>query len=126
MAERTPVGEPLVAADAAAVTPWAEARERIEMPERDKNYWLATVRPDGRPHVRPILCSSAAFREGGSRSSQADHTDCRRCGLPVARVDGRWMQVRIPPSSGESRPDRTGCRSRDVGCAWIQRGRQLQ
>jgi nitroimidazol reductase NimA-like FMN-containing flavoprotein (pyridoxamine 5'-phosphate oxidase superfamily) len=56
MAERTPVAEqPLVAADATAATPWAEVRERLETPERDRIYWLATVRPDGRPHIRPVL-----------------------------------------------------------------------
>jgi nitroimidazol reductase NimA-like FMN-containing flavoprotein (pyridoxamine 5'-phosphate oxidase superfamily) len=55
MAERTPVAEqPLVDGDA-TTTPWAEARERLETPERDRTYWLATVRPDGRPHVVPIL-----------------------------------------------------------------------
>jgi nitroimidazol reductase NimA-like FMN-containing flavoprotein (pyridoxamine 5'-phosphate oxidase superfamily) len=56
MSERTPVDEqPLVAGDATAPTPWAEARDRLGMPERDRIYWLATVGPDGRPHVRPIL-----------------------------------------------------------------------
>jgi nitroimidazol reductase NimA-like FMN-containing flavoprotein (pyridoxamine 5'-phosphate oxidase superfamily) len=53
MAERTPVAEqPLVPGD---TTPWAKARARLETPERDRTYWLATVGPDGRPHVRPIL-----------------------------------------------------------------------
>src|SRR6266540_2908636 len=55
MAERTPVAvQPLIDGGATA-TPWAEARERLETPERDRAYWLATVRPDGRPHVMPIL-----------------------------------------------------------------------
>lgn len=54
MAESTPVTErPLTAED--ATTSWAEARKRLETPERDRTYWLATVRPDGRPHVMPIL-----------------------------------------------------------------------
>lgn len=54
MTERTPVAEqPL--ADGAMVTPWREARERLEHPEPGRTYWLATVRPDGRPHVMPIL-----------------------------------------------------------------------
>ena len=31
--------------------PWSWAEERL----RDsRNYWLATVRPDGRPHVMPV------------------------------------------------------------------------
>lgn len=54
MAERTPVAEQPLVEDAKA-TPWAEARERLANPERDRTYWLATVRPDGRPHVVPLL-----------------------------------------------------------------------
>jgi nitroimidazol reductase NimA-like FMN-containing flavoprotein (pyridoxamine 5'-phosphate oxidase superfamily) len=55
MGERKPVAEePMVAADAPA-TPWAQADERLSTPERERNYWLASVRPDGRPHVMPIL-----------------------------------------------------------------------
>jgi nitroimidazol reductase NimA-like FMN-containing flavoprotein (pyridoxamine 5'-phosphate oxidase superfamily) len=52
---RTPVDEqPLVSGEVTA-TPWAEARARLATPERDRTYWLATVRPDGRPHVVPLL-----------------------------------------------------------------------
>lgn len=36
----------------ATPTPWAEARGRMEQAEI---YWLTTVRPDGRPHVTPLL-----------------------------------------------------------------------
>jgi hypothetical protein len=47
MAERTPVAEqPLVPGD---TTPWAKARARPETPEKDRNYWLATVRPAPTP-----------------------------------------------------------------------------
>ncbi len=31
--------------------PWSRVRERLE---RAQNYWLATTRPDGRPHVVPV------------------------------------------------------------------------
>src|ERR687883_107789 len=55
MAGRTPAAEqPLVGEDTPA-TAWAAARERLENPEQDRTYWLATVRPDGRPHVVPLL-----------------------------------------------------------------------
>lgn len=54
MAEQTPVVEqPLVENQTA--TPWSKGRQRLETPERERIYWLATVSPDGRPHVRPIL-----------------------------------------------------------------------
>jgi nitroimidazol reductase NimA-like FMN-containing flavoprotein (pyridoxamine 5'-phosphate oxidase superfamily) len=36
----------------ATPTPWAEARRRLE--EADLS-WLTTVRPDGRPHVTPLI-----------------------------------------------------------------------
>jgi general stress protein 26 len=36
----------------ATSTPWAEAREALE---RAEIFWLASVRPDGRPHVTPLL-----------------------------------------------------------------------
>jgi len=42
----------------ATPTPWAEARERLAEAEV---YWLSTVRPDGRPHVTPLI---AVWLEG--------------------------------------------------------------
>jgi hypothetical protein len=55
MTERIPLAEqPLIAGDAKA-TSWAEARNRMEKPEKYRTYWLSTVRADGRPHVMPVL-----------------------------------------------------------------------
>src|SRR6185437_5009863 len=34
-----------------ALLPWSHALERLE---RAHSYWLATTRPDGRPHVTPL------------------------------------------------------------------------
>lgn len=36
----------------ATPTPWSEARDQLDAA---KIYWLSTVRPDGRPHVTPLL-----------------------------------------------------------------------
>ena len=49
-----PVAElqPQFSSEDAAPTPWAEARRRLESAEL---YWLSTVRPDGRPHVTPLI-----------------------------------------------------------------------
>jgi nitroimidazol reductase NimA-like FMN-containing flavoprotein (pyridoxamine 5'-phosphate oxidase superfamily) len=53
-------------------TPWTTARARLE---RAGTYWLATVRPDGRPHVVPVLavvvddlhfCASERSRKPGN------------------------------------------------------------
>jgi hypothetical protein len=38
--------------EGATETPWAEARSRLEEAEV---FWISTVRPDGRPHVTPLI-----------------------------------------------------------------------
>lgn len=35
----------------AITLPWAWANERLD---RARRYWIATTRPDGRPHCRPV------------------------------------------------------------------------
>ena len=60
MAEREPIAELLfgpedatpMSTDETTLKPWAEARGRLE---EQAKYWLATARPDGRPHVMPVL-----------------------------------------------------------------------
>jgi general stress protein 26 len=56
MADKTSEPEPVSAqpltADDGSPTEWAYARGRLE---GAMFYWLATVRPDGRPHVMPLL-----------------------------------------------------------------------
>ncbi len=51
MAEREPVAEQLVTPGTPTETPWAEIRDSLGEAE---TTWLATVRPDGRPHVVPL------------------------------------------------------------------------
>lgn len=60
MTTENPVTElhPQFSSPDASPTPWAEARQRLEAAEI---YWLTTVRPDGRPHVTPLL---AIWHEG--------------------------------------------------------------
>jgi hypothetical protein len=48
--------------------PWAWAQERLET---TSVYWVASVRPDGRPHVTPIWgvwVDGAFWMEGGPRT----------------------------------------------------------
>ncbi len=54
MVEREPVTElsPSFSDDDAIPTAWARARKALEEAEL---YWVSTVRPDGRPHVTPLL-----------------------------------------------------------------------
>ena len=68
MAETEPVAEQLPSnADHSTPTAWAKARECLE---EGQWYWLATVRPDGRPHVRPVLAvwldGALYFSTGGT------------------------------------------------------------
>jgi hypothetical protein len=50
-----PRSEEAMVGDGAQPTPWAEARERLERAEKYRTYWLTTIRPDGRPHVMPVI-----------------------------------------------------------------------
>lgn len=60
MSVTTPVAELLfgaeagtsISSDESTVKQWSEARECLESAPK---VWLATVRPDGRPHVQPVL-----------------------------------------------------------------------
>jgi len=54
MAGKPPVAEldARFSSENATPTEWAEARGHLANAEV---YWLSTVRPDGRPHVRPVL-----------------------------------------------------------------------
>jgi nitroimidazol reductase NimA-like FMN-containing flavoprotein (pyridoxamine 5'-phosphate oxidase superfamily) len=54
MSIKEPVTElhPQFSSQGATPTPWAEARNHLE---KAKVYWLSTVRPDGRPHVTPMV-----------------------------------------------------------------------
>jgi nitroimidazol reductase NimA-like FMN-containing flavoprotein (pyridoxamine 5'-phosphate oxidase superfamily) len=51
MAEREPVAEQLATPDNPTITPWADIRDSLA---EAQTTWLATVRPDGRPHVVPV------------------------------------------------------------------------
>jgi Pyridoxamine 5'-phosphate oxidase len=55
--------------DAATPTPWARARSLLEGARA--TYWLATVRPDGTPHVMPLL---AVWVDGGLFFSAGERT----------------------------------------------------
>jgi hypothetical protein len=48
-------------------TAWDVALDRLQHPSPGQNHWLATVRPDGSPHLMPII---AFWIDGGSTSSR--------------------------------------------------------
>jgi hypothetical protein len=52
--EPTPkVEAPMIAG--ASATPWGVVQQRLANPEVPRTSWLATVRPDGGPHLMPII-----------------------------------------------------------------------
>src|SRR4051794_4908511 len=55
--EPVPVNVQCLGSDPARTTSWDEARDRLANPGPDEfsHAWLATVRPDGRPHLMPII-----------------------------------------------------------------------
>ena len=74
MAEPEPTAADLLVEGDGPVLAWPEARGRVA---DTRFYWLATVHPSGRPHVRPVL---AVWANGG------------RCTL-TARTDGLDLVV---------------------------------
>ncbi len=61
----------LPADQGSGLLPWREAQRRLAVAH---DYWLATVRPDGRPHVMPvwgIWLDGAVWFSSGLRSRKA-------------------------------------------------------
>ena len=54
-AARSPESETPMVDGQTETTPWGVALERLEHPAPGQNHWLATVRPDGWPHLMPII-----------------------------------------------------------------------
>ena len=88
----------------ASATLWAEGRRELEVAQI---YWLATVRPDGRPHVTPLLaiwmdgalyfCTGPDERKAKNLAHNAHCVITTGCnlleGLDVV-VEGEAVQVR--------------------------------
>ena len=55
--QRAPLREESLATDGSGTTSWDLARERLANPEFQRTSWLATTRPDGRPHLMPVIGS---------------------------------------------------------------------
>jgi|SRR5262249_6697037 len=87
-----------------APTPWTETRRRLR--DAHDTYWLATTRPDGVPHVRPILgvwvderlhfVSGSATRKTGHLAASPEVTvTVSADGLDLV-VEGRAERVEDP------------------------------
>src|SRR4029078_9443905 len=60
--ERAPQRTQSLMGDGAETSSWELARTRLANPEQPRTCWLATTRPDGRPHLVPVI----AFLIGGA------------------------------------------------------------
>jgi len=87
MAEKTPTAEQPYLAEDTTPTPWSEARERLADAD---TYWLATVRPDGLPHLVPVL------------GVWVDGALCF-VASPTSRKPQTWRRAGIGTSASEAR-----------------------
>ena len=53
--ERAPDHAQALVGDDGETTAWEMARTRLANPEQPRTCWLATTRPDGRPHLMPVI-----------------------------------------------------------------------
>jgi hypothetical protein len=53
--ELAPERERSLLGEESGTTSWEVARDRLANPEKQRTSWLATTRPDGRPHVMPVI-----------------------------------------------------------------------
>ncbi|MEY9212796.1 pyridoxamine 5'-phosphate oxidase family protein [Thermobifida halotolerans] len=88
MAHRQPVGEldPRYSSGGAAPLGWERARRLLVAAEV---FWLSTVRPDGRPHVAPLLAvwldEALYFCTGPTERKAANLADSPHCVLTTGR-----------------------------------------
>jgi nitroimidazol reductase NimA-like FMN-containing flavoprotein (pyridoxamine 5'-phosphate oxidase superfamily) len=107
MAEPEPITElSAFSSDDANPTQWEQGRRELQDAEM---YWLSTVRPDGRPHVTPLLgiwLNGALYFCAGAEERKAKNladnphciltTGCNRLdGLDVV-VEGAAAKVKAP------------------------------
>lgn len=104
MREREPTTELSAFSSAGAVaTSWAAGRAALDDAPL---YWLSTVRPDGRPHVTPLIgiwCAGALYFVTGAGERKAKNlVDNRHCVLTTGRntldgldvvVEGQALEV---------------------------------
>jgi nitroimidazol reductase NimA-like FMN-containing flavoprotein (pyridoxamine 5'-phosphate oxidase superfamily) len=106
MSERTLVSADPMTVGTTTTSPWARAHEILEAVPA--TYWLATVRPDGAPHVRPVL---AVWADGGLYFCAGESTRKARnlvldprCVLTAEQepldlvLEGRAVKVRDEPT----------------------------
>ncbi|MEX2236558.1 MAG: pyridoxamine 5'-phosphate oxidase family protein [Dehalococcoidia bacterium] len=102
---REPVSEKNISGYGLSTIPWERAREHLENDQgMETRHWLATVRPDGRPHVAGVgavwLDDTFYFVSGSATRKSLNLADNSHCVIGVAAqgidlvVEGEAVQVR--------------------------------
>jgi len=95
----------------ARATPWADALDAIG---RAEVFWLSTVRPDGRPHVTPLLAAwhgdALYFTTGAQERKALNLVSNNRCALTTGTSTLRGLDVTIEGGAGLV----TGAQERDA------------
>ena len=88
------------ASDAEALLEWSWAREQLE---RSRNFWIATTRPDGRPHAMPVwgafvddrvvFGTARASRKARNIAERADVVVHAESGDEVVIVEGAAVET---------------------------------
>ena len=96
-ATRAPETETPMVDGQTETTAWDVAVDRLEHPAPGQNHWLATVRPDGSPHLMPIIAfwiegafhflAGAGTRKGRNLAADA------RCVIGTGNLTSPSMDV---------------------------------
>ncbi len=115
-------------------TGWADGRRHLEEAEV---FWLSTVRPDGRPHVTPLLavwCADAMYFCTGSDERKTKNLKRNpHCILTTGRntldesldvvVEGQVTNVsEVWPRRHDSARKDTGLPCRPYDATWLRQG----
>jgi len=110
MAHTEPMEERNIAGNGAPLIPWDRTRKQFEedasFDPTMRTHWLATVRPDGRPHVMPVwaiwVAGAFYFTTGATTRKGKNLAHNPHCVITVARsapsgldliVEGKAMKV---------------------------------
>src|SRR5579883_2280216 len=93
MTSNQPTDERNLAGEGAPLITWDRARQQLEEDAQFdptmRTHWLVTVRPDGRPHVRPVwaiwVSGAFYFTTGATTRKGKNLARNAQCAIAVAR-----------------------------------------
>jgi nitroimidazol reductase NimA-like FMN-containing flavoprotein (pyridoxamine 5'-phosphate oxidase superfamily) len=112
--------DPRYSSPDASATGWERARELIEQAEL---FWISTVRPDGRPHVTPLIAvwldDALYFCTGAEERKARNLAENPSCVLTTGRNDlADGLDVVV---EGEAVNVRDDDRLRRLADAWVSK-----